>query len=206
VVSDLFCAARVLVCRHAEADYERPDLILDEDGWLTEMGRDQATALGARLVDERVTTVYPSTLGCARETGALVGAALGVPVRAIAGVQEFSVGQFAGRSASDPGVREIFATWLSGDLSVGCPSAETGEEVVARFTTALEALADQHRGETVVVLSHGGVMSLAIPHRSTNATSALVGDRLLRHCAVVPVEIDADGWRLVGRWPGLPVT
>ncbi len=181
-MSDLFCPARVLVCRHAEADIERPDLVhSDDDGWLTERGQVQARELGARLLGERAAAVYTSTLGRARETGALVGAALGVPVRAIAGVQELSV-----------------------DLSAGCPGAETGEQVVSRFADALEGLADQHRGETVVVISHGGVMSLVIPHRSTNATSALTRDRLLPNGAVVTVEIDADGWRLAGPWPGLP--
>jgi len=205
VVSDLFCPARVLVCRHAEADIERPDLVhSDDDGWLTERGQVKARELGARLLGERAAAVYTSTLGRARETGALVGAALGVPVRAIAGVQELSVGLYAGRPASDPCVGQVFATWLTGDLSAGCPGAETGEQVVSRFADALEGLADQHRGETVVVISHGGVMSLVIPHRSTNATSALTRDRLLPNGAVVTVEIDADGWRLAGPWPGLP--
>ncbi len=203
-MSDLSCPARALVCRHAEAGYERPDLILDDDGWLTGHGQDQARELGARLVRERVAAVYTSTLGRARETGALVGAALGVPVGTVAGVQEFSVGEFAGRPATDSCVRDVFAAWSSGDLSVGCLGAETGEQVVDRFAEALEHLADQHRGETVVVISHGGVMSLAIPQRSANATSAMSRDRLLPNGAVVAVEIDADGWRLVGPWPGRP--
>jgi broad specificity phosphatase PhoE len=205
MVSDLFCPARILVCRHAEATYERSDLILDDDGWLTERGRAQARDLGARLAPERVAVVFTSTLGRARETGELVGAALGVPVRAIAGVQEFSVGRFAGRPTSDHCVDEVFAAWSRGDLSIGCPGAETGAEVVSRFAEALETLAEQHRGETVVVISHGGVMSLAMPNLSTNATSGLARNALLPHCAHVPVEIDADGWRLVGPWPGLPV-
>lgn len=204
MVSDLSCPARVLVCRHAEAGCERPDLILDEDGWLTRRGQDQARDLGAALVRERVAAVYTSTLGRARETGAIVAAAVGAPLRTVAGVEEFSVGEFAGRPATDSCVGDVFAAWSSGDLSVGCPGAETGEQVVDRFVEALGSLADQHRGETVVVISHGGVMSLAIPHRSTNATSALSRDRLLPNGAVVTVEIDADGWRLVGPWPGRP--
>ena len=203
-MSDLYCPARLLICRHGEADGERPDLILDDDGWLTELGRDQAGRLGERLRGERVAAVYTSTLGRARETGEIVGAAVGVPARAIAGIQEFSVGEFAGRRSSDPCVSEVFATWVGGDLTVGCPGAETGSEVVRRFSGALDALADQHRGESVVVISHGGVMSLAIADTSTNATSELTRQRLLPHCSVVTVEIDGDGWRLVGDWPGRP--
>ena len=74
--------------------------------------------------------------------------------------------------------------------------------MVARFVAAVEALADRHRGETVLVVSHGGVMTLAIPNTAENVRPELALDAMIPNCAVAEVEVDADGWRLVGPWPG----
>jgi broad specificity phosphatase PhoE len=201
-VSDLQCPARILVVRHGEAAYREPDVPSDDGGWLTQRGRAQATALAHRLRDERVAAVYTSRLALAQETGQIVADELGVPATAVDGVQELSVGAPAGRPETDPEARPIYLGWLTGDLDLAVPGGETGMQVVTRFRLAVEELADRHRGETVVVVSHGGVMSLAVPHTAGNVSPGLSRDSLLEDCAVVTLEVDADGWRLVGPWPG----
>jgi probable phosphoglycerate mutase len=202
VVSDLQCPARILVARHGEAMYADPELLSDEGGWLTAQGQEQAADLGERLRGERVAAVYTSRLARAQETGAVVGDLLGLPPTTVDGVQEFSVGALAGTPAVGPQAREIFVAWVTGDLDRRWPGAETGTEVVARFVEAVEGLADRHRGETVLVVSHGGVMTLAIPNTASNVRPELALDAMIPNCAVATVEVDADGWRLVGPWPG----
>lgn len=201
-MSGLQCPARILVCRHGEAAYSRSDVLTEEGGELTALGRRQADALGARVAQERVAAVYTSTLARAQETGERLGSLLGLASSAVAGVQEFAIGEFVGRPVGDRGAAEVYRRWVDGDLSVGCPGAETGAEIVDRFASAVDALADRHRGEAIVLVSHGGVMSLAITHHALNASPTLVHQHLLPNCAVVTVEVDADGWRLVGPWPG----
>lgn len=200
-MSDPQCPARVLVVRHAEAAYERSDVLSDEGGWLTDRGQQQARALVERLRTEKVAVVYTSRLGRAVQTGSILADGLGVETSPIDGVQEYSVGDLVGRSHTDPEARRIFLAWLAGDLSVRTPGAETGDEVVSRFACAVDEIADRHRGETVVVVSHGGVMSLAIPQTAANVSGGLRRCNLLDNCSVVPVEVDGDGWRLVGEWP-----
>ncbi|MEP6649630.1 MAG: histidine phosphatase family protein [Lapillicoccus sp.] len=201
-MSDLQCPARIIVARHGEAKYADPELISDEGGWLTDLGKEQAAALGERLRDERVAAVYTSRLDRAQETGALVGDRLGLTPSTIEGVQEFSVGSLAGTPATGPVALEAFVAWISGDLERRWPGAETGTEVVARFVEAVGALADRHRGETVVVVSHGGVMSLAIPNTAGNTDPELAAASDIPNCAAAELAVDADGWRLVGPWPG----
>lgn len=201
-MSDLQCPARFLVARHGEAMYADPALLSDEGGWLTKLGRKQAAALGERLRGERVAAIYTSRLARAHETGAVVGELLGLTSSTVAGVQEFSVGSLAGTPALGPEAREVFVAWVSGDLDRRWPGAETGSAVVARFVAAVEELADRHRGETVLVVSHGGVMTLAIPNTAENVRPELALDAMIPNCAVAEVEVDADGWRLVGPWPG----
>jgi probable phosphoglycerate mutase len=79
---------------------------------------------------------------------------------------------------------------------------ELAGAVVRRFTDALNEFADKHRGETVLVFSHGAAMSLAIPRVSVNAGNDVVAQRFLPNCVPAEVEVDADGWRLVS-WPGM---
>jgi probable phosphoglycerate mutase len=182
--------------------YADPQLLSDDGGWLTDLGKDQAAGLAERLRVERVAAVYTSRLARAQQTGTVVGDVLGLPASTIEGVQEFSVGSLAGTPALGPQGREIFVAWVTGDLDRQWPGAETGSEVVARFVGAVEALADRHRGETVLVVSHGGVMTLAIPNTALNVRPERALDALIPNCAVAEVEVDSDGWRLVGPWPG----
>lgn len=201
-VSDLQCPARVLVARHGEAGYADPTVLSDEGGWLTDLGKKQAGDLSERLREERVAAVYTSRLSRAQETGAIVGDRLGLTPATVDGVQEFAVGSLAGKPAAVPESRETFLAWIQGDLDRRWPGAETGTEIVARFVEAVDALADRHRGETVVLVSHGGVMTLAIPKTATNTSQELARRADIPNCAVAELEVDADGWRLVGDWPG----
>jgi probable phosphoglycerate mutase len=202
-VSDLQCPARFLVTRHGEATYAQPELLTDDGGRLTDQGKEQARGLGERLRGERVAAVYTSRLARAQETGAVVGDRLGLTAATVEGLQEFSVGSLAGTPATGSTAREVFVAWVNGDLDRRWPGGETGSEVVARFVAALEGLADRHRGETVLVVTHGGVMTLAIPNTAVNVRPELALDAMIPNCAVAEVEVDADGWRLVGPWPGI---
>ena len=44
-MSDLFCPATLIVTRHGQATYHVPGIASDDGGWLTELGRKQASAL-----------------------------------------------------------------------------------------------------------------------------------------------------------------
>lgn len=200
-MSDLQCPARILLARHAEAMYAVPGVLTDAGGWLTERGRAQARALGEALTGARVAAAYSSSQTRAQRTGEIAAAVLGVRHTVVAGLQEFSVGSLASRPGRDPAVVEVFSRWDRGDLEAGCPGGETGLEVVTRVGSALSALADKHRGETILVVTHGGAMRLTLATRLTNAR---FGDWIRHspaHCAVVALDIDFDGWRLVSEQP-----
>jgi len=199
-VSDLQCPARLFIARHGDATYAVPGVLGDEGGWLTPLGRAQVTALAAELAPQRVAAVYSSTMSRAVESGSVAAEALGVQARAVVGLQECSIGAQAGPGRGDPAAFEAWDAWLEGDMDMADPSGETGHEVVARFGEALQRLADQHRGEQVVVFSHSGVMALVIPRLSVNVRGDLAARQPLPCCSPVTLEIDADGW-WVRDWP-----
>ena len=200
-MSDLHCAATLLIARHGDAEYGHPSVLSDEGGWLSDKGIEQTTALAQSLATRRVARVYTSTFARAVESGALAAKVLGVDARAVTGLEEFSVGALAGRPHDDPELASVFAAWLHGDLHRRIPGGETGEEVVARYREALQAIADQFRGETVLVFSHGGVMSFVLPRICGNVRDDLASAKFLPNCAVAEVSVDGDGFDVLS-WPG----
>lgn len=199
-MSDIQCAARFLVVRHAEAAYPDPDPVGGPDLGLTANGRALAQRLAEQLAGERVAAVFTSTMGRAAETAQILADQLGQAAEELPGVQEYGVGDLVG-TEDQAAVDAVFESWVAGDLAAAYPNGESGADLVARFGAALEELADSYRGETVVVVSHGGVMSVAIPRLTGRAISELLAARWLPHCGIARVDVDADGWALQ-HWPG----
>lgn len=204
-VSDLQCPATVIVMRHgqSEGNVSRRLSSAAPGGALTEVGLRQAADAARALVDRSVARVFASPLLRAQQTAGVVADLLGAgPVVVVDGMREFSLGDCEGSDADDDWalVDGVFDAWLDGDLDQSLTGAETGHEVVQRVRAVLDEIADQHRGETVVVVSHGGAMSLALPWLAGNAPNDRARASGVPNCGFVELEGDADGWRLLS-WP-----
>jgi broad specificity phosphatase PhoE len=186
----------ILVARHADAEYETHHWA-DEGGSLTHVGREQARALGRRYADRKVAHVWTSTFARAVQTAELAAAELGVGVTTREGLREFSVGSLAGSRAEDP-FAETYRAWLDGDLDRRLPGGETGAELRRRMHHVLHEIAGCHRGETVLAVSHGGLMRLTLPLILTQEPTD-PPDRL-GNCAVVEISVDDRHW-VCTRWP-----
>ncbi len=188
-MSDLQCRATLILARHGEAEYEAADWA-EVGGTLTTAGRGQSQALGESLAGRRIAHVWTSTLSRAVQTAEIAAAQLGVSVTTRDGLREFGCGDLSGTAREiDPFV-PIFRSWLDGDLAVRIPGGESGLELISRMHGVLGEIADAHRGETVLVISHGGILGLAVPALARmEVDSAALG-----HCATIELEIDADDW------------
>ena len=96
------------------------------------------------------------------QTAEIAASGLGVTVTTREGLREFSVGSFEGSRAEDP-FAETYAAWLAGDLDRRLPGGETGAELRHRMHHVLFEIAERHRGETVLAVSHGGLMRSTLP-------------------------------------------
>ncbi|WP_165962913.1 histidine phosphatase family protein [Occultella glacieicola] len=197
-MSDLQCAAVLLVARHGHAHEPEPGD--DGDLGLTSDGVAQACAFADSLRGRRVAGLFTSTLRRAVETGAVVGAELGLEPEALAGLVEFDLGPDAQTPDGEAAAVQVMRRWVAGDLDAALPGGESGTRVVDRFRDAAEEIADRFRGETVLVVSHGGVMSLVLPHLAAGQPG-MTGERWIPPCGVAEVHVDADGWSL-RTWPG----
>jgi 2,3-bisphosphoglycerate-dependent phosphoglycerate mutase len=154
-------ASSVVCLRHAEAqiNVDRYFSSAIPGTPLTERGRQQANAAAGSLSGDKVAAVYASPVLRARQTGEIVAATLGVPLELLDGLREVGMGA----REETPGTNSeffhhaSFQAWLHGtDLDASFEGGETGREVMARMRDALEEVATNHPGQTVVVVSHGG--------------------------------------------------
>jgi len=76
------------------------------------------------------------------------------------------------------------------------PGGESMEEVIARAGAAVEALAVRHRGEDVVIVSHGGTIRAVVAHAlGVSATNAL--HLSVANLGLTRLEREKTGWRVV---------
>ena len=138
--------------RHGETDWNRARRIQGStDIPLNDTGRAQAEATGRLLASREWDAVYASPLSRAFETASIIsreiGAATPVTVDAIV---ERHYGEAEGLEDTELDRR------FPGDTPV--PGRETREAVIGRALPALMALAEQHPEQSIVVVSHGGVI------------------------------------------------
>lgn len=193
-MSDLFCPARLVLARHATAEFVE-DVFSDEGGSLTQEGRAEARALAESLANERVAAVWSSDFARAVQTAEIVAARLGVMVTTRKALREVYVGDLMGEPFDQDRIDAVSEVWRGGNLTAAFAGGESGGDVVARHRALLEEVADQHRGETVLVVGHETALSITVP--------ALGGlpldwarDQRWANAGTVTLEHDADGWRV----------
>jgi probable phosphoglycerate mutase len=201
-VSDVHCPARFIVARHGQAAYETLQMNA-AGGSLTPLGRAQARELGERLRSEKVGAVICSELSRAVQTAEIAAAVLGLPVRVRERLREFPAGDHLGLPFDAVFYDGMLGSWLAGDLSPGVPGGETGRETADRVLEVLDDVADEFRGETVLVVSHGGVIHALWGAIAPGSAHGPVGNGVANASAHV-FERDADGWRLAEQLQRVP--
>jgi broad specificity phosphatase PhoE len=157
---------RLLLIRHGESTWNAAGRW---QGWgdppLSERGRGEAESLAARLEGRGIVRLVSSDLARAAETAGIVGRALGLAPQIDARLRERDLGLWSG--LTEPEIRAAFPEELAGfraraaDLRPG--GGESRSDFVARVMPSLLALAEEIRGEDVVVVTHLGVMRLVAP-------------------------------------------
>ena len=163
---------RLYLVRHGETASNAEGLWQGKHGDdpLNERGRAQSLAAAKALSDfASASALYASDLRRAAETAGIIGARLGLPVKTHAGLREYGFGDLEGATTS-----EVLAKWktLLGqwrtDPSAKPPGGESAIEFTLRVGAALQEIIDQHQDEHVIVVAHGGSLSVGL--------SVLVGE------------------------------
>ena len=163
---------QLIIVRHGQTEWNLKLIRQGHlDSPLTETGLAQARALGERLARETFTALYSSDLGRAVQTAQMIAAATGHKIVKDPRLRERHLGIFQGLNGDE--LREKYPEEYRLHRTVGpsyvIPGGESVQQQVTRNVGYLNEIAEKHLGETIVVVTHGGVLSgffrhaLAIP-------------------------------------------
>jgi broad specificity phosphatase PhoE len=156
---------RLLTVRHGETDSARERRFAgSRDVALNPRGRRQCEAVARALAGAHAAVVYASPLGRARESADLIAAPSGLPVRVEPAFREMAFGEWEGLTRAEVAQRypHELAAWAETPHLVQPPGGERLDEVAARVTAGLSAMADAQGGQTVVLVSHAIVARLIV--------------------------------------------
>jgi len=151
----------LLVVRHGETPWNREKRMQGTtDTQLSDVGREQARALGQRLAGRGFTALYTSDLTRARDTARAIAEHAGREIVTDPRLQERRFGIFEGLTVEEIVARypEEHARFASRDPDYAVPGGESARSFTQRCIGCLAEIAVRHRGAKVVVVTHGLVL------------------------------------------------
>lgn len=156
----------IYIIRHAETD---DNVNSKFQGWnnspLTSDGHIQAKKLAKRLSDSPITVIYTSDLLRTKETAAPLAKQLELIPKENEDVKEHGLGSLEGYSwinapkADQKIMKGLFESLRSRDLHWKDHQGETLHEFYERLTRFLDHIKEQHSGENIAVVTHGGTIN-----------------------------------------------
>ena len=160
---------KIILVRHGESEKNVKDIFdhsLNTYG-LTKKGEKEAKELAGKLKSASVDHVYSSEVRRAKETAEILGKKLSLPVSIANALNEMNNGEWDGKGRGDERIREGREAYLalSPEAQYKAPRGGTGEsweEVEERIQGFIEEMLTKHAGETVVLVTHAGLIGYAL--------------------------------------------
>ena len=194
-------ATRVIAIRHGETEWNRERRMQGStDSVLSDLGWEQARALGRRLGAVAFDALYSSDLKRAHDTARCVADVTGHAIVLDSRLRERRFGVFEGLVRDEIKARypEEYQRFRSLDPDWTVPGGESAREFFRRATECLGAIAAEHPRQTIVVVTHGLVLDSL--YRAAHAMSLDVprGVELI-NASLNTFLFEAGAWRLE-RW------
>jgi 2,3-bisphosphoglycerate-dependent phosphoglycerate mutase len=175
-------STEILLVRHGESqpvDPDRPFDLVDGHGDppLDPVGVEQAERLAERLAGEDIAAIYVSTLQRTAQTAAPLAQRLGIEATVEPNLREVFLGEWEGgllrmkAEQRDP----AFVRAIEEERWDPIPGAEPLEVFRDRVRAGITHVADAHRDERVVVVTHGGVIGQVLASATDARGFAFIG-------------------------------
>lgn len=161
----MIAATSLYLLRHAEVEARYQRIFggrIDMD--LSPCGHDQAARLAKYLRHKSFDAIYASPMKRAQQTLApLLADRKGAPV-VMPGLREVDFGDWTGLSWEEVKTRFNISAfqWLEQLEQAAIPNAECGKTFRARVEPCLQQILNDHPGQSVAVLCHGGTIRVIL--------------------------------------------
>jgi alpha-ribazole phosphatase len=151
---------KIYLIRHGEtADGEERRYNGHRDVPLSDRGIDQIMRISGFLRNAGLQAVYTSDLNRALKSAEIIGRAHGVRPVIEEGLKEYSFGEWEGMTFSE--IEKIypdaFSAWAANPVKFSPVGGESTEDVRKRAVRAFETIITRHQGETIALVTHGGI-------------------------------------------------
>ncbi len=154
---------KVCLVRHAQTEWNLQRRYQGQlNSPLTPVGIAQTRALAVALEGRKFDRVLCSDLGRTWQTGEIVCGHLGLEMQSETRLRERSLGVLQGGTHEENRVNhpEAFEAYTQKDAMREIPGGESLHVFSKRCTDFLEHIAKAHEGESILLITHGGVMSM----------------------------------------------
>lgn len=159
--------ARLILVRHGESTWNQEHRIQGQlDPPLSEEGQRQAAHVAERLAHHKFAGFYTSDLARATQTAAAVARRVGMEPVLDEGLREIFLGEWEGLHTAELAERfpEAWKSWTTEPAWDLVPGGEGGTEFETRVNATLDRILGRHPHGDVLVVTHGGVIQVAL-HR-----------------------------------------
>jgi len=156
---------RIFLVRHGATVLTDEDRFAGEtDVQLSDVGRQQASRLSARLAAEKIAGVYASDMGRTMETAGILAAPHKLEVQPRPGLREISHGHWEKLTRKEVEAKypQEAQEWNEDPYTFAPAGGESGLAVTARALPALIDLVRNHTGENIIVVSHKATIRLLL--------------------------------------------
>jgi probable phosphoglycerate mutase len=155
---------RICIVRHGETSWNAEKRIQGQtDIGLDPAGLAQAEAAANWLAGTPVAALYSSDLQRAQQTAAYISVALGLPIVLLPAMRERRYGLFEGLTYAEARIQHSAQYYAFEMREPDFALPEGGEslrQLYERVTGGLCEIAARHPGQTVVLVTHGGVLDI----------------------------------------------
>jgi probable phosphoglycerate mutase len=191
---------RVFLIRHGSTVLSAEDRFAGATNVeLSETGRSQARNLSHRLASQPISAFYASPLDRTMETAKILAEPHGKPILADPGFLEINHGEWEGLTREEAETRfaDSYVKWEEDPYNFAPEGGESLETFSARCVEAATALAAAHPGQTVALVSHGGVLD-CLYRAATRLTLEAPRTWLVTNASINRLLYTGEGFSLVG--------
>ena len=132
------------------------------DTELNDTGIQKTVETALFLEDYRFDHIYSSNLKRARKTASFIADKLDIEIMESKKLREIDFAEWEGLNFEEIAAQypDNMEVWKNDPLKNGAPGGENISEFAARINSFFDQLLEEHKGEKLIVVTHGGVIKI----------------------------------------------